>query len=168
MAPEEASVLLASADAPSAPPGSWLRLRDMDRSAVPGADGKDASPWPGVNPAHPIAERRQALVQLRAKGFHLVALIGWPTDSWAGGVRTDNPLRRLPYDLREAFARGRALTATYDDLIDYWEIGNEPDISFIEENPETYAAFLKACYLGIAAGRRRTEDGEQRTEDGRL
>ena len=31
------------------------------------------------------------------------------------------------------------------------EFENEPDINFIEENPETHAAFQKACYLGVRA-----------------
>jgi hypothetical protein len=38
--------------------------------------------------------------------------------------------------------------------VDAWEIGNEPDISFLEENPETYAAYLKVCRLGLRAGER--------------
>ncbi|MBW8782760.1 MAG: hypothetical protein JF599_12865 [Verrucomicrobia bacterium] len=41
---------------------------------------------------------------------------------------------------------------TYGDLVDAWEIENEPDISFVAENPEVYAAFHKACYLGVHAG----------------
>lgn len=159
--PEEARDLLAGESMAAAPADSWLRLRDMERSAVRSREGAEISLWPGANPAHPIDIRRQALQRLRARGFHLVAMLRWPSDSWAGGVRTDNPIRRLAYDLREPFERTRALAATYGDLIDYWEIENEPDISFVEENPETYAAFLKACYLGIAAGRRENlKEGE--------
>jgi len=152
LAPEEARDLLATNAVPSAPTESWLRLHDMERSAVLAKDGLESAPWSGVNPAHTVAVRRVALQQLRTKGYRFVALIQWPSESWAGGVRTDSPIRRTPYDLREAFARCQALAITYGDLIDYWEIGNEPDISFVEENPETYTAFLKACSLGIRAG----------------
>ena len=150
--PEAARDLLAAPAQPPAPAGSWLRLRNVDLSAVLTSDGRETAPWPGVKPATTVAARRQALQALRTKGYRLVALIRWPSDSWVGGVRKDNPLRRTPYDLREAFTRCQALARTYGDLIDYWEIDNEPDISFVEENPETYAAFLKACYLGIRDG----------------
>ena len=92
--------------------------------------------------------------------------------TWRQGVRDPKSLRQLPLDLREAFERGRLLAATYGDLIDYWEIGNEPDISFVEENPETYATYLKACYLGVRrgcadalSGGRRTEGGDRMAED---
>jgi hypothetical protein len=133
MTPEEASALLAGDAAPPAPSNSWLRLRGME------------------SPAAVTAPRRSALAKLRLKGYHLVALLTWPDGTWASGVRLDNPIRRTPYDLREAFGRCRALASAYGDLVDYWEIGNEPDISYLEENPETYASYLKACYLGIRA-----------------
>ncbi len=107
------------------------------------------SPWPDAKPTASIAERRAALTVLRDRGYHLVAIVQWPVKSWAGGVRPDQPLRRLPLDLREAADRCRRLAAAYGDLIDFWEIENEPDISFVEENPETYAAFLKACYVAF-------------------
>ena len=170
--PEEARDLLATDAQPCAPAGSWLRLRNLDISAILTGPGAESPPWPGVKPSSTVATRRQALEALRAKGYRLVALLRWPSDSWVGGVRKDNPLRRTPYDLREAFARCQALARTYGDLIDYWEIDNEPDISFVEENPETYTAFLKACYLGIrdgatgatgAAGERSGEQGAGKT-----
>jgi hypothetical protein len=159
-APELVRDQLAGPEAPMAPAGSWLRLREMERSAVLGAVGIEVPPWPGVKPAVSLETRRQALSDLRAKGYRLVGFLMWPTSSWKGGVRPDQPLRRLPLDLREAAARCRQLAATYGDLIDYWEIENEPDISFVEENPETYAAFLKACYLGFKA--------EEKPETGNL
>lgn len=150
--PEPLRDLLIQAGLTSAPENSWLRLRGMERSAVLSADGKDESPWRGVTPTVTIAERRQALSELRQAGYRLVGFLRWSSQSWAGGVRSDQPLRRTPLDLREAYERSRRLAETYGDLIDYWEIENEPDISFVEENPETYAAFLKACHLGILAG----------------
>ncbi|AHF89690.1 hypothetical protein OPIT5_05045 [Opitutaceae bacterium TAV5] len=47
------------------------------------------------------------------------------------------------------------LALTYGDLIDYWEIENEPDIAFSADNAETYAAFFKAAVLGVRVGRAR-------------
>ncbi len=151
--PEPLRDLLINAGLSAAPENSWLRIRGMERSAVRSADGRDEEPWRGVTPAVSIAERRKALSELRQAGYRLVGFLRWPSQSWTGGVRADQPLRRTPLDLREAYERSRRLAETYGDLIDYWEIENEPDISFVEENPETYAAFLKACHLGILAGR---------------
>ncbi len=59
---------------------------------------------------------------------------------------------RLALDLREAYERGYRFGIHYGDLVDAWEIGNEPDIDFGPDNPETYAAFLKAAYLGLRDG----------------
>ncbi len=162
LTPEAARDLLTGPAQPTPPAGSWLRVRDMVHSEVRGADGTGVPPWPGTKPAVTLVERRAALAALRARGYRLIALLRWPETSWVGGVRPDQPLRRLPLDLREAGARSRELAAAYGDLIDGWEIENEPDISFVEENPETYAAFLKACYLGLkpeeTGDRRRTTD----------
>ena len=123
-----------------------------------------------------VLEVRRALERTRASGSRVVAIVRWPADSWTGGVRQPARSTRLPVDLREAFERCRALAATFGDLVDFWEIDNEPDIGFVEENPETYTAFLKACYLGIGRGRaqqaedgrRKPEDGSRRTEAGSL
>ena len=140
LSPEDAKKLLVDA-APSRPPvGSWLRLR------LPGSD-------PSQDSAVTIAARRAALSSLREAGYRLVMLVRWAPTTWAGGTR-EFRWAHLPRDLREAFARGRGMAQTYGDCVDYWEIDNEPDIGFVAENPETYAAYLKACYLGIAAGRR--------------
>lgn len=149
---EETRDLLAGPEAPPAPAGSWLRIQDLSRSMVHDADGREVEPWPGANPKASLEVRRAALRDLREHGYRLVAMVRWPATSWASGVRAGQPWRRLPLDLREASERCRQLAVTYGDLIDYWEIENEPDISYVEENPETYAAFLKACYLGFAEG----------------
>jgi hypothetical protein len=41
----------------------------------------------------------------------------------------------------------------YGDVVDAWEIDNEPDIGFVSENADNYAANLKACFLGLKAPR---------------
>ena len=152
LAPEAAADLLAAPGMQTAPAGSWLRLRGMEQSAVLNAQGKQEPLYPGSSPGGSIADRREALQRLREKNYRLVALLSWADDTWKEGVRDPKGLRQTPLDLREAFERCRLLALTYGDLIDYWEIGNEPDIAFVEENPETYAAFFKACALGIRRG----------------
>lgn len=147
--PEELVALV-----PAAPRNSWLRVRDMERAPVLNDADVQVDPWPGMMPSVTIAQRRAALAGLRAKGYRLVAFLRWPSESWPRGVRAGDPFRRLPRDLREAYERTQGLARTYGDLVDYWEIDNEPDISFVEENPETYAAFLKACALGLRSGNR--------------
>ena len=88
---------------------------------------------------------------LRERGVRTAVLLRWSPASWSGGVRAGGG-HRLPVDLREAFERGRRLGGAYGDLVDVWEVDNEPDIAFLPDNPEVYAAFLKAVYLGIHAG----------------
>jgi hypothetical protein len=116
----------------SQPWHSWLRIR-------------------GVGTNSPVDTVRENLQYLRQRGYGIVVLLYDGTESWYG-VRSPIRENRLPSDLREAFDRMRAFAATYGDLVDYWEISNEPDISFVQENPETYTAYLKACYMGVQRG----------------
>jgi len=113
--------------------GGWLRLRGLQSAP---ADETER------------AETRRELQQLRAAGFRLIAQVRWDPASWPAGVRRDRLGHRLPIDLREARERCRLLAAAYGDLVDFWEFDNEPDLTFVNENPETYAAFLKACAVG--------------------
>jgi hypothetical protein len=55
-------------------------------------------------------------------------------------------------DLSEAYEHGRKLGATFGDLVDAWEVDNEPDLGFVPESAERYTAFLKAMYLGLQRG----------------
>ena len=131
-----------------APPGSWLRLRGLETWGP-------ASANQGVAPdarADHVRQAREDLIALRSAGFRLVIFERWAPESWPGGTRQQESGHRLAQDLRDAFARCCELAKTFGDLVDYWEIDNEPDLSFVQENPETYAAFLKACYLGIRRG----------------
>ena len=95
---------------------------------------------------------REALHKIRERGFYPVAILEWPPSYWPEGTRAGSQ-SNLPIDLTEAFSRCRDLARTYGDLIEAWEIDNEPDISFTPENAETFAAFYKACALGIMHGR---------------
>jgi hypothetical protein len=104
----------------------WLRLRGI---AAPDDRG--------------VAETRDALMKLRAGGSKTCIMLRWP----AGWEKV-----YLPADLREAFENGRKLGAAYGDLVDGWEIDNEPDLGFVPESAERYTAYLKATYLGLKAG----------------
>ncbi len=92
-------------------------------------------------------------------------MIRWSPNSWKESTRS---AKRLPLNLSEAYDRCRNLALTYGDLIDAWEIENEPDIQFVPETAESFAAFYKACSLGILSGREAAEvqAGKRKTEDG--
>ncbi|MEJ1973788.1 MAG: hypothetical protein WDM96_15405 [Lacunisphaera sp.] len=138
LTPEAARDLLAAPGFPAPPAGSWLRLRGLSSSTARDADGAEVAPWPDAKPGRifggaPHRTRCIARPRLPTGGDRAVA--NEVLDP--RGCGPDQPLRRLPLDLREAADRCRRLAAAYGDLIDYWEIENEPDISFVEENPET-------------------------------
>jgi hypothetical protein len=109
-----------------------------------------------------VAETRVALAKLRERGLKTCVLLRWPAKDWK--------VAYLPKNLREVYENGRKLGAAYGDLIDVWEIDNEPDLGAVPEAAERYTAFLKATYLGIKAGAleaQRTGSGQRRTDDGR-
>ena len=118
------------------PRGTWLRVREVARLK-------------GIE----RIQEQAALRELKRRGFRVCALVEWPSESWSGGVRKGGGVR-LPVDLSEAFERSRELGAAFAGLVDLWEIGNEPDVSFVEENAETYAAYLRTCRLGLLDGAR--------------
>lgn len=153
--PEKTASVLREFNQDSSAP-VWLRIRDMPNSQIQFADGRLAPPWPEARAAK-VTSRRMALKHLRAKGGMLVAMIRWPRNSWSQGARNQ---MKLPLDLTEAYGRCRDLAFTYGDLIDAWEIENEPDIAYVPENAGTFAAFYKACALGITAGREAAEEYE--------
>ncbi len=126
--------------------GSWIRLR--------------GHPIPADQPEL-IADEVFALHQLSALGFKPVILLRWGEKTWQNGIRPGGG-QRLPHDLREAYQRAFAEGRVFGRTGAAFEFENEPDISFVQENPETYLAFLKACYLGVKAGGA-MRDGGQRT-----
>jgi hypothetical protein len=122
--------------------GTWMRVRGLTDSHRPGTDN-----------ARTVEIDRAGLQALRNRGLKTTVFLRWNSDSWVQGTRSGGG-HRMPLDLREAYERARRLGVAYGDLVDVWEIDNEPDISFCLDNPETYAAFLKAAYLGIKDGLR--------------
>jgi hypothetical protein len=128
-------------------PTGWIRLRGADLAKVPAT--------------------REALGKLRAQGLKTCVMLRWPGKSREQG--TQSARHYLPGDLREAYGHGRELGAAYGDLVDAWEVDNEPDLGSVPEAAERYAAFLKANYLGLKAGARdaqTTDDRGQTTEGG--
>ena len=115
----------------------WLRIRGLYRVQS--------------DPAARATERA-AMVALRAKGYRLVCLLRWNPPDWSAVRPGKGPGARSPLDLREAFARGRALAEVYGDLVDVWEFDNEPDIAFFADNADVFAAYHKAVALGLGAG----------------
>jgi hypothetical protein len=112
----------------------WMRVRGLPE------------PTPTNGPE--VERQHDALRSLQARGFRMIALLRWSRGDWQSGERRGGG-QRVPLDLREVYARAKALGAAYSDVLTAFEIENEPDISFVEENPETYLAFFKAAYLGL-------------------
>ncbi len=122
----------------------WVRIR-----AVAESGGE------GDHPTRVLETDRQALRDLRASGVRTCVILRWGDEAWKTGfrVRQQGAGSRAPLDLREAFERTRRLAASYGDLVDAWEIDNEPDIGFFADNADVFAAYYKALALGLAAGR---------------
>ena len=120
--------------------GEWMRVRGVTDPA----DEKSGD-------ARTVVGDRAGLAALRARGIKTAVFLRWEPTSWAAGVRGGGG-HRMPLDLREAYERGRRLGAAYGDLVDAWEIDNEPDIGFVADNPEVFTAFHKAVYLGLKNG----------------
>jgi hypothetical protein len=127
--------------------GSWMRVRGV-------VDGQRVK----AEANRSVEGDKAGLRALRTRGVKTMVMLRWDPASWTGGARSGGG-HRMPLDLREAFERGRWLGSTYGDLVDGWEIDNEPDIDFGPDNPETYAAFLKAVYLGLHEGAKSLELG---------
>lgn len=114
---------------------SWLRIR-----GYPIAKDK---------PEVAVCEAK-ALRDLSASGFRPILLFRWGESTWTSGIRPGGG-HRMPLDLREAFQRGSDESRRFGRTGAAFEIDNEPDIAFVQDNPETYMAFLKAVYLGVKA-----------------
>ncbi|MBL9218361.1 MAG: hypothetical protein JNG82_07730 [Opitutaceae bacterium] len=102
----------------------WVRLRGIDLGKVP--------------------ETRGALLNLRAEGIKTCVFLRRAAKDWK--------VSYLPADLREVYEQGCKLGAAYGDLVDAWEVDNEPDLGFVPESAERYTAFLKTMYLGLQRG----------------
>lgn len=130
-APAAAKMLTEGAHSMNGVSPGWLRLRGI------------ASPAAGSANERAVNETRAALKKLHAAGQKVCVLIRWAAD-WRRNY--------LPPDLREAYENGRRLGAAYGNLVDAWEIDNEPDLAFVPESAERFAAYLKATNLGLKAG----------------
>lgn len=123
-------------------PGGWVRLRGI------------ALPWQDANQRAVVATKA-ALQRMRSWGIRSCVMLRWDwllIPASGAGKQVGKNQRYLPDDLRSAYRAGRELAKTYGDLVDAWEIDNEPDWGWGSESAETYAAFLKAMKLGVEAG----------------
>jgi hypothetical protein len=98
-----------------------------------------------------IALEVDALHRLTALGFRPIIFLRWGEKTWQNGIRPGGG-QRLPHRLARSLSTGLAEGRIFGRDRRAFEFENEPDISFVQENPETYLAFLKACYLGVKAG----------------
>ena len=111
---------------------------------------------PQASRAYANIGAREALDVLRQQQLQKMLFLRAETQRWAAGHRGLRPSGGIPLDLREGYRWGATLAKLYSSRIAAWEIDNEPDVGFVLENPENYAAFLKAMYLGLHAGAERT------------
>lgn len=138
-------------------------LRTWDPALM--ADWARTQPWLRIR-GHPFpkdqpeAARREAMAlrDLSTAGFKPIILLRWGEKSWANGIRPGGG-QRLPLDLREAYERGFTEGQRFGATGAAFEIENEPDISFVQDNAETFMAFQKAVYLGVKAGSSLREHG---------
>ena len=69
------------------------------------------------------------------------------TPTWAQEVKGPHS---FPDDLRDVYNFGAEMARRYKGKVDAWEVWNEPDISvFSDELGDSYAAMLKAMYIGF-------------------
>ena len=122
--------------------GLWLRSRSMPNPSDLAAVRKD----------------RSVFAEVQRRGYRICVVLEIGSAESGRGIRAGGG-RRLPSNLRDAYEWARGLGEAYGGSVDRWEIGNEPDIGFLAENPETYAAFLKATALGFHEGERRAAFG---------
>ena len=111
--------------------GRWLRLR------------MPTDPASCANAAY-VARAQAGMAALKKAGWKLCVIVQW--GNWPSGSR---PGGHLPLDLREAYNQFRLVGKLYGPWVDAWEIDNEPDIGFVPENAETYAAYLKTAYAAL-------------------
>lgn len=98
-------------------------------------------------------EAKRALQRLRERGARSLVFFTAAGYPWASGVRQlPSGKGTLPLDLRDAYARGVWLGRHYGAFVDAWEVDNEPDLIYVRDNPENYAAYLKAMYWGLQRG----------------
>lgn len=154
-----ASAQLASVDAGSTAAGYGTQINGQAALQIKSATWVrlwNASGTPHLQQIHQFDPQAQAvetdaLSELRYRDIRPILFLRWSERSWTTGIRAGGG-QRVPLDLREMYRRGIHYGQTYGATGAAFEIENEPDIAFVQENPETYLGFLKAGYLGIKHG----------------
>jgi hypothetical protein len=96
-----------------------------------------------------VRDVRPAYSLAKEAGFMVVAF-GRETASLPGVMRRWG----LSDDLTAVYEEGRRIGRDFADVVDVWELHNEPDVGYVPELPDRYAAHAKALYLGLKAGAR--------------
>ncbi len=89
---------------------------------------------------------------LRERGFEAVAFATLP-----GRPVAEIPGNQLREDLLTVYDAARELGRQTGGLVAAWELPNEPDVHYVKDLPDRFAAYSKAIYLGLrdgTAGRR--------------
>jgi hypothetical protein len=66
---------------------------------------------------------------------------------------SDNPVFQLPTDLLKIYFVQRFQSRLNADLVNAWELFNEPDLGFCIDNPDQVAAISKVLYLAVRSVR---------------
>ena len=84
---------------------------------------------------------------LRGNGYGVVAFATLP-----GRPRGERYLNHLREDLLSVYSAARELGRTTGYLVAAWELPNEPDVHYVKDLPDRFAAYSKALYLGLRDG----------------
>jgi len=95
------------------------------------------------------ARRNPAFERLRGAGFEVVGWAGLPPE-----LRPEHRWDQYTADLLAIYEAARRLGALYAGVISVWELPNEPDVLWVKDLPDRFAAHSKALYLGLKDGAR--------------
>lgn len=91
---------------------------------------------------------RSAFQELKAAGHPVLVM----AQDVSGGAETE--WGTLPADLCLLWQNAFATALEYAEVVDAWELHNEPELAWWPDMPDRYAAHAKALYLGLKAGAR--------------
>ncbi|MBU6401412.1 MAG: hypothetical protein KGS61_13935, partial [Verrucomicrobia bacterium] len=93
-----------------------------------------------------LAWLRTSSASLARQGFNEVSIVPLPTSPGR-----EPRSATLSPDLLALYWQCRTNLPVYPHVRQAWEVGNEPDFFWIEDNPDRMAAVIKAAYWGIKA-----------------
>jgi len=87
--------------------------------------------------------------EIKGRGFHVLAFSQEGMDM---GATSWGP---WPSDLGLVYSNGFRLGHDFAEVVDAWELHNEPELAWWSDMPDRYAAHAAALYLGLKAGARK-------------